>query len=128
LPAEIERTICCPSGGAAEGHFEDEEEAAACWVDVIVIVVGGVGVLVCYTEGISTMNNEIGQRFFHQKNEQRKGAWKLQKLRFLIDKHSVLRATSYRSHLLEDEGILLTSSLRHHINSTQKLTSIHRTL
>ncbi len=45
LPAEIERTICCPSGGAAPGHFVDEDEAAACWVDVIVAVVGGVGVL-----------------------------------------------------------------------------------
>jgi hypothetical protein len=46
LPAEIERTICCPSGGAAEGHFEDEDETAACWVDdAIVAVVGGVVVL-----------------------------------------------------------------------------------
>jgi hypothetical protein len=66
--------------------------------------------------------------FFTKKNEQRKGAWKLQKLRFLIDKHSVLRETSYRSHLLEDEGILLTMVVVYDINSTQKLTSIHRTL
>ncbi len=52
LPAEIERTICCPSGGAAEGHFVDEEATAACWVDVIVGVVGGAadGVLVGFIQ------------------------------------------------------------------------------
>ena len=51
LPAEIERIICCPSGGAAPGHFVDEEEAAAaCWVDVIVVVVGGVVVPVGFVQ------------------------------------------------------------------------------
>ena len=72
LPAEIERTICCPSGGAAEGHFEDEEKEAACWVDVIVVVADGVLVLlmfstITYTEGISTMKS-AKDFFFTKKN------------------------------------------------------------
>lgn len=84
LPAEIERTICWPSGGAALGHFEDEDEAAACWVDVIVAVADGVLVLLMFSTILKAsrgLDNEIGQRFFHQKRAVER-CWKLQKLRF----------------------------------------------